>query len=285
MQKIVIFLILFFTCQFSFSKELLEIDRLVNGKYNQIKFKNEFENELALYRATKKHKHLLNAKYIEAFIFGNNGDENKRILKLLWVIEHSKDEDYLIYTYANYHLSSELSVLGSNTLALKYSNTALKNCIKFNITSLLHFTFSLEGAIYYKTKNYKSAITSYFKALETEKEKDYLFRASMLNNISLCKMNLKELDASNLYIEKSLSNLSKIKNKTFDDNLFKIIVEGNLGSNYFAQGNHERAKPLLENELNFYEKNNQNLSSSFNLLNELLKIYIKDGTPPVTGMT
>lgn len=273
-KKISFLLILILNFQICSAKDLLEIDALVNGKYDKTAFKDAFDEELRLYKETEDSKHLLQANYIEAFIFGNNGNDNTRILKLLWVIEHAQKKDYLISTYANYHLASALSVLGSNNLALKYSNEALQSCKRYKIYTLLHYNYSLDGAIHYKLKDYSKAIEGYFKALKTEKNNDYLFRASMLNNISLCKMNLNDIESSNLYIEKSLNNISKIKTRTFDVILFKVIVEGNLGSNYFKQKKYELAKPLLEKEIEFYKKHQINLSEANNPLEGLLKIYI-----------
>ncbi|MES2588894.1 MAG: hypothetical protein V4622_07935 [Bacteroidota bacterium] len=273
MKKLSFILILIFNFQIVSAKDLLEIDALVNSQYDKTLFKNAYDEEIRLYKDTEDSKHLLQANYIEAFIFGNNGDDNTRILKLLWVIEHAKKEDYLIYTYANYHLSSALSVLGSNSLALRYSNESLKNCIKYKIHTLLYLNYSLEGAINYKLKNYEKATQAYFKAIKAVYKEDYLFRASMLNNISLCKMNLNELEESNLYIKKSLENIKNIKNRNFKVLHFKIIVEGNLGSNYFNQKKYNLATQLLEKEIEFYKTHNISLKEANNPLEGLLRIY------------
>ena len=159
------------------------------------------DKELILYKKTKLNKHLLNIKYIEGFIYHEQGDDNKFIIKLLWVIEHSTAEDYLIYTHTNYHLSSLLSNLGSNNLAIKYSNEVIRNCLLYKISSLLCHSYSLKGSILYKNRNYETAMLNYFKSIKTDNKNDFLFKASMFNSISLCKMHLKDIKGSNFYIE------------------------------------------------------------------------------------
>ncbi len=235
MKKLILFLLLLVSCQIILAKEFNEINKLLSERFDQKKWQKALEDELSLHEEGNQHKNLLHARYIEAFMRGGEGDENMRISKLLWVIEHAKKEDFEIYAYSNYHLASTLSNVGSNNLALRYSREALKKCLENKINKLLHLNYSLEGAIHYKLKNYEDAIDSYFKALKNNKTKDYLFRASMFNNISLCKMNQHKLDESNIYIQKSLSNLAKIKKPNTEVILFKIIVEGNLGTNYFIQ--------------------------------------------------
>lgn len=272
-KKIFLLVFLIFNSQIFIAKEFKDLEKIVSGKYNKVKFEKAYKEELLLYNETKMQKHLLHARYLEAFLFGKNEDNNNRIMKLIWVIEHAQKVDFEIYTYANYHLSLVLSDLGSNNLASKYSKESLKYCRKYHIDKLLSLIFSLEGSIQYKLKNYEESTQAYFKAIRAAERKNYLFIASMYNNISLCKMNLKEIDESNVYIQKSLSNIEKIKKPSFDVILFKVIVEGNLGTNYFIQKKYQQAKPLLENEIDFYKKNNINLSMANNPLEGLLKIY------------
>jgi DNA-binding CsgD family transcriptional regulator len=272
-QKYFLILFLFFI-NFSFGKTFEEINAILWKSFDRAKLVNLVNDEKKEYQETKKTALLLNIKFIESFIADFDNLKNVKLKKLLWIIEHCKSDDDVIFYNANYHLGSLLNSLNSRELAYYYAKQSLEASLKFKNNDLLKHNYSLLAAINYNDKKYYKAKYFYQKAIDANQMKEQLFTASMLNNLSLCYMKLGLIQTSNEYIFKSLSILKRIKDKPLNIKLFIKIVEGNLGSNYFKLNNLNKANYYLNEEITFYIKNNVELINIYKPLEELLKIYI-----------
>ena len=276
MKKTALLLLLVLNFHISFGQSLFQAEDFDKLAYNETTFNKILNQEKKLYNDTKHIEHLLNIRYVEASIFAYKGNITNRVIKLLWIIEHARESDCKIKTYALMGISSGLSFLGSYNQALKYSDQALKSIEKYKMDSLFDSYYSNLGLIQYKLQNYKKAEDSFQNAIRANKTDSLIFTASMLNNISLCKLKFNDVNGSNDYLNRSLAVISQIKQKSFYVREFKVIVEGNLGSNYFKQKRFEFAKPLLEQEIAFYEKSEVAFTNAKNPLEQLLKIYLSE---------
>ncbi|MGV3631908.1 MAG: helix-turn-helix transcriptional regulator [Bacteroidota bacterium] len=271
-------LLFLFVAPFLFSYNFTEIGALSSGQYNEALFREMLEDQRNKYHQSHDMHNLLAANYIEAFIYGNKGDNNKRILKFLWVIENCPDKEFEIYALANYHLSYYLVFCNSDETAAIFANNALRSAKKAKITGMVPLIYSLKGSISYNLKNYRKAIVNYKNALISYKEKrDKLFEASMNNNISLCFMQLGNYPKSNHFIELSLKKLDQIRDKNAGEEFFQRLVRGNLGSNYYRMGRYAEAKPLLHEEVAYYESHPNYAENALHPVQELLDMYGKEG--------
>lgn len=251
---------------------------MAEGPFDEKRFREVSKEERTKYRQSGNRHYLLTANYIEAFLSGGLNDNNRRILKLLWVIENCPENEFEIYTNANYHLASYLVFCNSNETAAGFANNALRTAQKRNLKGIMPLIYALKATICYNMKDYRKAIVSYKKALAHHTNKqDMLFDPSMNNNISLCFMQLGNYPKSNHFIEKSLKKLDLIRDKNENEQFFHVLVRGNLGSNYYRMGKYEAAKKLLHEELDFYSAHPEHYEQGLHPMQELLAIYNKQG--------
>lgn len=270
--KVILFFALIFSSFQVFSSDFFEINKIVTETRNRNKIDSLYKAEKNAYEETGKLEHQLNLHFIDAFKEYDNDSHFKKMEHLLWIVEHANFEYQPILMYANYHLAAQLVYLNSYKTAKSFADQALKLSIQSKKRKVVYLTYSILGSIEYYQKKYNKAIEFYSLAYDNAFDTDYLFKASMLNNVSLCKMGLNDLNASNDFIFKSLQILKKAKEND-EVKLFQIIVEGNLGSNYFKQKKYNEAILLLEKELDYYQKRRENLPNAFNPINELIQLY------------
>ncbi|MBI2259437.1 MAG: response regulator transcription factor [Flavobacteriia bacterium] len=278
MNKFFFLLFLFFNFFQVSSKSFEELNSIIfDNTYTKNHLEDILKVEKSEYLKNPDHSILLNIKYIESFIADHDGNVNLRIQKLLWIIENSREKDYLISIYSNYHLGSILNFLKSYEISKKYAINALYISKKHKVSELTKLIYSLKASISYNSGQYEEAFQNYSKALKYNINKENkLFISSMLNNISLCKAKIGDYYASNSYIYRSLYYIKKIKNKNKNDELFKVIVEGNLGSNFHLLNKIDLAKFYLEKEVNYYITNNLELNNVHKPIQELIEIYTKE---------
>lgn len=277
MKKCLLLFLLFFSSLLH-ARDFSEISALVEGPFDEKRFREVIREEKMMYHQSGDKHYLLRANFVEAFLSGGLNDNNKRILKLLWVIENCPENESEIYTSANYHLGSYLVFCNSNETAAGFANNALRMALKKNLRSNLPVIYSLKATICYNMKDYRKAIVNYKKALAYHSnKKDMLFEPSMNNNISLCFMQLGNYSKSNHFIEKSLKKLDLIRNKNAGEEFFYVLVRGNLGSNYYRMGKYEAAKELLHEELDFYAAHPEHYEQGFHPMQQLMDIYNKQG--------
>lgn len=266
------FFALFFSCLPVLASEFETINKAVTETRNHFEINKLKQEEAVLFEETGKLKHQLNLYFINAFEDYGKETVYKKIEYLLWIIEHADRDNQAILSHANYHLASLLAFLNSHNTAIPFAVDGLKLAKKNRQESLINLSYSLLGSIEYNRKNFLKSIDFYMKAYAVTPAKNSIFRASMYNNISLCQVGLNDLDASNHFIEKSLSILDR-STKSQEIQLFEILVRGNLGSNYFKQKKYVEAIELLQQEIDYYLDNQVNLSEAHNPLRELLQLY------------
>lgn len=252
-----------------------EIESLVNNAFNENTFRKAIQQERNLYTQSKDKTHLYQAVYLEAFLQSNLGNGNGRITKLLWVIENCPETEYKLYVSANYHLSSYLTFLNSPKTAEEFTNLAIKVAKKNSYKEYYANLYSSKAAIEYHLGNYYQAIPNYKLALKNGSHNDFVFRASMNNNVSLCYTKLKQYHVANGFIRRAIIEMDRIKNKNESQIFFLNLIKGNLGSNYFRMGRLGEAQKLLENEVNYYFLHVENSQDALHSVQDLIAIYTR----------
>ncbi len=272
----VIFWLVVFTSFDAFCADFATIDKAISERKDPEQLDKLLQEEQALFQKTGKLKHKLQIYYIRAFEDYGSQTNDRQIENLIRVIENADADNQNIAAKANFHLALLLVHSNSYLTAAPFALKALKLSRKNNQNDLIVSTYELLGLIEYNKKEYTKSIAYYRKAEQVSPENEILFKASMYNNISLCKMKLNDLNASNQYIQKALQILnSGPKNKEIS--LFKIIVQGNLGSNYLKQKKYTEALPLLKEEINYYVENNLISDEVYMPFRELIQLYEKNG--------
>ncbi len=278
---LIVFLLSF---HFLHAHDFRKIATFAESPFNEKRFRETINEQQELYRQSGDKYHLLSARFIEAFLYGNLNDNNRRILKLLWVSENCDESHYEIYVSACYHLSSYLVYCNSYETADGFAETALQTAKKHKMKGIMPLLYTLKGTISYNLKDYRKAIRYYKNSLKHHSNyQDRLFIASMNNNISLCYMQSGNYPRSNEYIGRSLKHLEQIPDKNSGEAFFEALVKGNLGSNYYRMGAYEKAKPLLNGEIDFYFTHPDFLENALHPVQELLSIYQKEGNTQKTA--
>ena len=269
----VIILLLFtrFTC-FS-SDKFSKFDSIVFVTSNPKVLEIFSKEELRKFQSTKDVYYLYNSKYVDAYIEGLKGNNNERLKILNWIIEDGNELHTEQITYVYYHLASLLSVMNSPKLSQEYAFIAMNNSIEYSYKNMLFLNYTLVGSNFYKNKQFKKANVYYEKSLNLIKNNPSIQSASMMNNIGLCQLNLKEyLQAKNHFI-KAINVLNNIDRKSKDNLHFLNVVQGNLGTVLNQLGNYEESIVLLENEIKYYFMNKEYLKEAIPPVIELLKLY------------
>jgi DNA-binding CsgD family transcriptional regulator len=101
------------------------------------------------------------------------------------------------------------------------------------------------GGCYYYFKDYPNALVYYKRASKLKKTKfnaQAIFNAQ--NSLGLCYQKLNQLAQAEKYFFAIIDDTSSYQNS-----LFKGIASGNLGYNYYLQGNYEKAIPLFKKDI------------------------------------
>jgi len=263
-----------FTCLATtkFSK----FDSIVFGN-NNIKVLERFsKEELKKYYSSKEVYYLYNSKYVDAQIAGLKGDNNGRIKILNWIVEDGNEVNHTEQiTIVYYHLACILAVMNSPKISQDFALKALNNSIKYKYNHLLYNIYGLIAMNYYRDKNFSKAAFHFKKSLLLIKDSQTISAASMLNNISLCLMNLnKNKEAKHFYI-KAINILKNIKNKSGYELDFLNIVEGNLGTVLNKLGKYEEAIILLQNEIKYCFAHSSKTDEAVSPIVELMTLYVK----------
>jgi tetratricopeptide (TPR) repeat protein len=134
--------------------------------------------------------------------------------------------------------------LGDYQTALKYNNDALSICGKES-SVYSGLILNTNGNIYFKQKDYKTALTYYLQALDIERKiKRRQGEASALGNIGSVYMARKDYQSALEYFEKSLAIHRETSYKKGEARILRGIGHLNL-----VQGNHEKAEKFLEESL------------------------------------
>lgn len=120
-----------------------------------------------------------------------------------------------------------------------------------NLARLLLGSYQRLIGHYYHVDNLSNAIAYSKKALAIEFPKGPVMVTGepqiipTLNNLGVFYREQQELDSSNFYFRKVLDITSKL-----NDTVYHAIASGNLGENFYLQGHHLEALPLLQVDVN-----------------------------------
>jgi len=110
---------------------------------------------------------------------------------------------------------------------------------------------SFIGNCYYHFADYSNAIIYFEKASKIKKSKfNSLAVLEAQNSLGLCYQKLKNFDKSNESFIQIINDSSEFSNKTW-----KGIATGNLGYNYYLQGDFNEAIPLFNTDISLALKN------------------------------
>lgn len=101
------------------------------------------------------------------------------------------------------------------------------------------------GHVHYDFREYEEAVRRYRQAVESMAEGHrHYYRMFALNMMGITYRKLGQLDSSNQWFER----VYEVARQT-NDSVYPILSKGNLGENYYLQGDIERAEPLLLEEM------------------------------------
>lgn len=130
----------------------------------------------------------------------------------------------------------------------------------------------------YQFREYRQAIFYLKEGLrDTLKEPLGGYYINAINTIGLCYRQLHNLDSSSFHFRDALQKANALNNKTWIG-----ICSGNLGENYFMQGQYATAKPLLQKDADIaLESRDFGLAS--NALMILAEINMREGNLTAAG--
>lgn len=127
------------------------------------------------------------------------------------------------------------------------------------------------GSSFYHFKDYQSAIIYYEKSSNLKKTPyNYSAVLNAQNTLGLCYQKLGNYELSNQWFLKVIEDSSQEYSP-----LWKGIASGNLGYNYYLQGNHEKAIPLLKTDIEYALKGKIDYGLAAGSTIPLADIYLK----------
>lgn len=258
---------------------------VVDSEQSLEKLKQIVREEQEKFSQTKNRYYLYNVKYAESGICNMLHDHNGRLRKLTWITEDCSNCETEQMAWVNYHLASVLSLLDARGLAEEYGKKTLYLAHKKKVVKLYSLCYSLLGTNFYRQNEFEWAIKNYKNAIKHAEESDYLFRASMLNNIGLSYMKLNKNQLSYEYYKQSLQSMDQMEEMSTFDRHFEEVVKGNIGTILHKLGDYDRAQELLEHELSYYKNHPEFIFESIGPLVELLELYQQKGDQQNTAFT
>lgn len=215
---------------------------------------------------------MIRYKILQTFIYSGRKDKiNQRIQILNW-LENNTGENAEVRIIADYHLAYLFDYLGTPKIAMLYAKKALPYCKKENF--LYPETLTLLATIYYQLDKFDQASYYYSISYNESQNASPIIRSSHLNNLGLCENRKGNLEKSCIYLKKGLKTVSA--DKSYKGKIMYYIISGNLGSNYYEMREYNKAKPLLENEINYFLTKNENENEIFTPLEQILDIYYRE---------
>lgn len=126
------------------------------------------------------------------------------------------------------------------------------------------------GQYYYYFKDYKNALVYYKKSSNLKKigfNADFILAAQ--NTVGLCYQKLENFDLAKTHFLRVIEDKSE-----FQNDIWKSIASGNLGYNYYLEGNFNKAIPLFKKDIKSALSNNDFALASGSCI-PLADIYIK----------
>lgn len=275
-RKIPFYLIQFTLCLVIFSCKEEKND--IFTTYDEISEANGNEKEIAdivtrekeNYSNSKSEESKLIYRLYETFLIKDNAERGAKLYELE-MLNKDKNEDLSLI--CNYELA-EILQQSSSKFFLKFLNKAIyienKNHSKKFLPHLLH----LKGKYYYKYKNYNTAIVFYKKAFELYYfQKNYIYQASMLNNIGLCFDKMNNFALSGKYFNDAIETANKDANQS-QDNIIVDEILLNIAQSNFIQKKYDIAEPIFERFFFDYTLKQKINFYYLNFANRLIDIYL-----------
>lgn len=265
---------LFFCSNWGLSKSFNEINDLTNNEIDKRKVNSLLKEEKKIYQSTGNLENLLNIKFLRfLYLRLNNGTLSQK-LTILFKLEQESES-------ANFHLMhvrvlDELSVLVntySKTQGAYYNFKLLEQAKKYKFKDFVIRGYSQIATFYtYSQVNYDVAIKYWDSCYSYQEKNNFLQRASMLNNISLCYDFKQDLSNSILYNRKAYSIFQKIRHKSNSDIFFGKIIEGNYADLIYKKGKKKEAQKIFETLFKDFKKKSENnhvtIYTAINLLRQ-----------------
>lgn len=201
--------------------------------------------------------------------------------KILWIETTAKFK----YAYWLIYTKEEFKDIEKGIWFLRENIEKIhkKNDTNISPTTLLEH-YRVLTSCYYNMDDIPNAIIYSVKALNMDyprgskliSTKDKIFRPTN-NNLGVYYRENKQLDSSTFYF-KRVFNLPLTNNSSQHDSLMKAISGGNLGENFYLQGNYKKALPLLQKDADFTTKV-KIWGNASNALILIADIYLKKGKP------
>ncbi len=267
MKTFYLFLCFSLTSLFLFGQtSILDIDaKYWEGSEKSLEKLKEEIDELKHQDGTENQQLLLESIYA----IRKDSDPVRRIEILIELSERNAETHNKYSAYANYHISSTLSSYKILPFALDYSNRAIEDSKAIHDQVALYLSYKNKAGIYFQMKEYAKACDNFKLAGNTIKNPNINQKASDLNNIALCYLELHQYEKAIQYFQDGISILRGKKEK--DDAIFQL-VQGNLGTAYVKSGRIEQGKKLLEEERIFYELTGNYSDNYVSTLMQLLAV-------------
>jgi hypothetical protein len=245
---------LFFCSNWGLSKSFNEINDLTNNEIDKRKVNSLLKEEKKIYQSTGNLENLLNIKFLRFMYLRLNKGTLSQKLTILFKLEQESES-------ANFHLMhvrvlDELSVLVnsySKTQGAYYNFKLLEQAKKYKFKDFVIRGYSQIATFYtYSQVNYDVAIKYWDSCYSYQEKNNFLQRASMLNNISLCYDFKQDLSNSILYNRKAYSIFRKIRHKSNSDVFFGKIIEGNYADLIYKKGQKKDAQKVFESLFSKY---------------------------------
>lgn len=275
-RTLLFFMLLFgnsaFTRQQTFEEFCNKIDLITTSE----DLKKEKVKEYNLYLKTKNKFHLYNSEYINYVIESWNGNINKALSHLNYVIVDYKLKNTEQLIWINYYMAKTLRNIDAVKVAQKYSLTAINLAKKRKYLNSLEYIYEQLGLIYYKQKKFSQGAYCFKKAylLTKNTPSKSNFSLARINDVGVCYRNMKDYKKALYYYNLAYKILSEKKNKTRDNYNLLILIDGNKGAILTDLKQYDQAAKLLEKEINYYYEHPEllDISAASTLMN-LIEIY------------
>ncbi|MCI2230046.1 hypothetical protein MC378_12780 [Polaribacter sp. MSW13] len=224
---------------------------IINKSRKDSLFAHDYTQEMKLWAIENNDLELvLEAELLEAyaywFLYGYKYPE--LINNLINVVDKSKKEGILhVEERAIQVISNHYWNIKKYEKAFEWLLQSSKLLDKMDAENFPNMSYHLNyiGRCYYFFKDYDKSITYYKKSSnlkKTEFNKKAVLEAQ--NSVGLCYQNMGELKLAESYFLKIIEDTSEFKMKTW-----KGIASGNLGYNYYLEGNYKKAIPLFKEDI------------------------------------
>lgn len=215
---------------------------------SSIAFINEFKTWAELHNDTRL---TLEAEFLRVFYYWKfaKGDQEKR--DYIKVVAEKAKEEKILDIEARVVMTNAISYWDSQEYQKSFewfmrAARILDKLDAEDFPDMANFLNYIGGSYYY-FRDYQSALVYYERAsLIKITPITYLNVHSARNTLGLCYQNMGQYELSNKWFTKVIEDTSE-----YQSPVWKGIASGNLGYNYYLQGKHDEAIPLLKTDVEY----------------------------------